>query len=52
MEGKIQGYAQQADIALEYHHHFDIAVTLFQVAIALSAIACSPGDGSSGISAF
>jgi uncharacterized protein DUF4337 len=39
MEGNVHRYNEQADVCMRYHHDFSIAVTLFQVAIALSAIA-------------
>ena len=39
IEATIQRYNEQAEVCMTYHHSFSIAVTLFQVAIALSAIA-------------
>lgn len=39
LEKKVEEYNEQAERLIENHHHFAIAVTFFQVAIALSAIA-------------
>ena len=39
LEAKIEDSNQRAERLLEHHHRFAIAVTLFQIAIALSAIA-------------
>jgi len=39
LEAKVEAANQRAERLLEHHHRFAIAVTLFQIAIALSAIA-------------
>jgi hypothetical protein len=39
LETKVEASNQRAERLLEHHHRFAIAVTLFQIAIALSAIA-------------
>jgi hypothetical protein len=39
LEAKVEASNQRAEQLLEHHHRFAIAVTLFQIAIALSAIA-------------
>lgn len=39
LEDKVKENNEQSEVMMEHHHHFAIAVTLLQVAIALSAIA-------------
>jgi hypothetical protein len=39
IQSSIQSYNDRAALCMGYHHDFSLAVTLFQVAIALSAIA-------------